>query len=139
MHQIRLGLAQIQQWPTKRFERAQHAFAILDRPCVARRDRDNVPADQVPRDARQVQGSALHHDGHQFVRAVGDPIAVETQNLRRLLHRPEHRSREDVRPQRVQPELEIRHKAEVAAATPHSPEKVGDSPWRLPSPTRHRQ
>ena len=85
---------------------------------------DELP-DQLRRHGRQRRRPALHDDRHELVGAVRDPVAMESQHLAGVLHRPEDRAGHDVRSQLVEPELELGDDAEVAPATPHAPEQVG--------------
>ncbi len=73
----------------------------------------------------QCRRPALHGDRHELVRAVRDPVAVEAQHLRCVLHRPEDRPRHDVGTHGTQPELEVGDDAEVPATASHTPEQVG--------------
>ena len=66
----------------------------------------------------------MDHRGGQLVRDIGDPVAVEAHQLRRLLHRPRHQAAVHDRSDRVQPELELGDDAEVPAATADAPEQV---------------
>jgi hypothetical protein len=67
----------------------------------------------------------VHDDRHQLVRRVRDPVAVETQHISRLLHRPEDRPGEHLRAERDAVELELRDDSEVAAPAAEAPEQVG--------------
>ena len=64
-------------------------------------------------------------DGHHLVRQLGAPFAIEAQDGRRLLHRPEDRPGEDDRADVVQAEFELGDDAEIAAAAAQAPEQVG--------------
>ena len=72
-----------------------------------------------------MRGEPLNDDGHQLVRAVGDPVAVKAQQLLGLGHRPEGDAGEDIGTQWVEPELEARDNAEVAATPADTPEQLG--------------
>jgi hypothetical protein len=80
---------------------------------------------ELGREEGKRQQPPLHHDRHQLVRRLGDPVAIEAQDLRRLVDRPDDRSREDDRAQRIEAELELGDDAEVATAAAHPPEQVG--------------
>ena len=66
----------------------------------------------------------MDDDRRQFIRHVGDPVAIEAKNVGRFLHRPEDRSGQDTRTDRVEPELELGDDAEVAAAPAQRPEEL---------------
>src|SRR5207247_3728107 len=54
-----------------------------------------------------------------------DPVSVETEDLRRLFHRPENGSGKHGRTHRIQAELELGHDPEVASRSADPPEEVG--------------
>src|SRR2546430_5265911 len=64
-------------------------------------------------------------DRHQLVRRVGERVAVEASHLGRVFHRPEDWPGHHLRPQGVEPELELGDDPEVAAAAANAPEEVG--------------
>ena len=67
---------------------------------------------------------AVHDDRGELVGHVGDPVAVEAQHLRRLLHRPDDRSGEDLGTDGVELELELGDDAEVPPGPADAPEQV---------------
>ena len=76
------------------------------------------------RDERQRRRLAMDDDRHQLVRRLRDPVAIEAQHLPGLLHRPEDRPGQHLRPQRHAAELELGDDPEVAPAPAHAPEEV---------------
>jgi len=66
----------------------------------------------------------VNHNRHQLVRRVSDPVTIEAQDVRRLGHRPEHRTRYNLRAQRHAAELELSDYPEIATAPAYSPEKI---------------
>ena len=122
---VGLGPEQVQHGGAERPHRGEHTLALLDVAGVAAGHRDDGLADKVGRNRRERRRQPLDHDRRQVVRALGDPVAVEAEHPLGLLDRPEHRAPHDLRTQLDQPELERRHHAEVAAATPQRPEQVG--------------
>jgi hypothetical protein len=66
----------------------------------------------------------VHDHRRQLVGHIGDPVAVEAQHLRRLLHRPDDRPGEDLRADRVELELELGDDAEVPPGSADAPEQV---------------
>src|SRR5829696_10279983 len=67
---------------------------------------------------------ALAEDRHHLVRLLGAPIAIEAQQLGRLIHPPEDRSREHGRPYGMKAELELGDDSEVSPAAAHPVEEV---------------
>jgi hypothetical protein len=67
----------------------------------------------------------LGYQGRELVGAVGDPIPVEAQDARSVIERPEDRAGVDLRPERIETELELRRDPEITAASTKTPEEVG--------------
>ena len=80
---------------------------------------------ELPRDEGKRRRPALDDDRHQLVRRLGAPLAVEAQEVRRLLDRPEDRPGEHGRAHGVKAKLELGDDPEVAAAAAQAPEEVG--------------
>ena len=80
---------------------------------------------QVGGDERQGRRLAVHDDRCQLVGDVGDPLPIEAQDVRRVVHHPGDRSGQHDGPDRVEPELELGDDPEVAAGTTQAPEQVG--------------
>ena len=80
---------------------------------------------ELPWDGGKRRGLALDDERHQFVRRLGAPLAVEAQEIWRLLDRPEDRPCEDGRAHRVKAKLELGDDPEVSAAAAQAPEEVG--------------
>ena len=77
----------------------------------------------VLRDERQRRRDLEGREAAELLGRVGDELAVEPQHVAGVLELEEHRAAVDVL-DRVQPELERGHDAEVAAAAAERPEQV---------------
>ena len=94
---------------------SRRAIATTGRPCSSRRQQ------------RQRRRRAQVDDRRQLVGRLGDEVAVEAQHLGRVLERVVDRAGQHGRADRVQPVLERRDDAEVAAAAAQAPEQLGRS------------
>ena len=108
--------AEIQYRGCESPQRSEKPFAVVDRARVAAHDAHDQPPVQLDWYKRQRRCSAVHDHGHELVGSLGDPVAIEAQQTGRFGDRPEDRPGQHHRPERVQPELELRNDAEVASA-----------------------
>ena len=125
MGEERLRRAQVEERRPELLDRAHHLLPVLHRARVAAGDRHDRHAVQLRRDDRERRGHPVDDDRRELVRHVGDPIAIEAQDVRGLLHGPEDRPRHHHGPERVEAELEFGDDPEVAAAAPNTPEQLG--------------
>ena len=75
-------------------------------------------------DERQRRRDLVRREAAELLGSVGDELAVQPEQVARLVQLEEDRSAVDVL-DRAEPELEGRHDAEVAAAAADRPEQVG--------------
>src|SRR5215218_6889864 len=83
-----------------------------------------MPAVELPGHRGGGEHTAMRHDRRQLVRHLLNPLPVEANDPRGVLHRPYDRPGEHRRADRVEPELELRADPEVPASTAHPPEEI---------------
>jgi hypothetical protein len=118
------GHAQVENRRSELLERLHDLLPLLDRSRVAAHDAHDQLAVQFSGHERKWWRLPVDYDRHELIRCLRYPLAVETQDVRRIFHRPEDRSSEHGRTHRVEAELELGDNAEVAASSPHPPEEV---------------
>src|SRR6266487_6474802 len=67
----------------------------------------------------------VDNDRRQVVRHIGDPVPVEAQDLRRVLHWPEDRPGQHDRAEGVETKLELGNDPEIPSCPAHTPEEIG--------------
>ena len=80
---------------------------------------------QLFRQERHRRRAPVDDDRRQLVGHVLDPLAVEAQEVGRVLHPPEDRPRDQRRPDWVEAKLELGDDPEVRAGAADAPEEVG--------------
>jgi hypothetical protein len=122
---VRHGSEQIERRRPVLPKRPQYAPALVEIARVC--DRQSERGSSSERGWERLLGRDCHerlkHD--QFVGCLGHEVAREAQDVAGAVQGMQHDPGEDVRPERVKLELELRHHAEVAAAAAQGPEQVG--------------
>ena len=126
------GSDQVHERGPEPAERTDGTLTLLDRSGVAAGHGDRRPEVEVPVDDRQRRDRAEPDDVPELVRCAGGEVAVEAQDVGRVLGRPEHRSGHDGGADRVQREPERADDAEVPASASQGPEQVGVIAGRRP-------
>src|SRR5206468_10965330 len=89
MLEERLRSAEVELRRAEPLERPDDPLPVLWGSRVAAHDANHQLAVQLRWDERKRRSLPVRHDGHQLLWGVGDPVAVEAEDLRRLLYRPE--------------------------------------------------
>ena len=116
--------AEIEEGRHEFAHRADDLLAFFDGTDPTRDHRHGWPAVELGRDDRKRRDVPVNDERGELVRRVRDPVAVEAENLRGSLHRPEDRTGEHGRADRIQGELELGDDPEVAAGAADPPEEV---------------
>ncbi len=109
-------------------ERAERRGRLLARrhvTGVAECEHHDFPAVPVLGQKRQRRRLAQHHPDGQLVGRLGDEAAVAVEQLPGLAERMHDQAGQHLGADRVEPELERGHDAEIAAAAADRPEQVG--------------
>ena len=104
-------------------DRRQRRLALVDRAGPARHEDEERLAVTLLRDERQRRRDLPRREAAELLGRVLDEVAVEPEHGLRVLELEQDRSAVDLA-HRVQPELERRDDAEVAAAAADRPEQV---------------
>ena len=101
------------------------SLALVDRPRVVDDEGDDRLAMELHGHDRQRRRQPEAGHDPELVGGVGDEVPQQAEDLGRVVHRPRHHTGEHGGAERMEPELEGRDDAEVAAAAPEAPEQVG--------------
>ena len=125
---------------------AQRRHALAPPPCARYSTRQAMISVPCHSAGRKGSGGAFRITNQQINRPEGgSEVAIEAKQVPGLVERMYDQAGHHLRPQRMQPELEGRDDAEVAAAAAERPEQVGilllvaGPSSRRPSPRRRRE
>src|SRR5215210_8088386 len=104
-----LRLAQVEDGSSEVPQRRDYALALLHRPAIAADDARHELAVELAGHERERRSAPMDHDRHQLIGSLGDPLAIEAKQIRRLLHWPEDRARKHGWTERIEAKLELGH------------------------------
>ena len=122
----------------ERAQRARRLLALRHVARVAGGEDEDLLAVPFGGQERQRRRLAHHRPGRQLVRRLVGETAELGQERLRLVERMHDEPGQDLRPERVQPELERGDDAEIAAAAAQRPEEIRVLASRSPARARRR-